>query len=97
MTGGAAIAKDSAQRALKAIDMVNAGEGNQEQMEFNFRRPYGHIALKEAVRGINAITKEAIRFGADREKVTAITEILIEANPIVVSAIDVIDDALSDD
>lgn len=64
------------------------------QMEIPFKRVYSDIALKEAMRGIKAIAKEAIRFGAKDRQVNLIMDVLIGANPIIVSAIDLMDEKL---
>lgn len=97
MTGSTVITKEAREKVLGVIEGTGIEEVQLRQMELSFRRPYGDIAIKEAVRGIKAITKEAIRFGAVEEQVAAILEILSVTNPIIVSGIDAIDDALSDE
>ena len=64
------------------------------QMEFYFSAQYSDIALREAVRGVKAITKEVIRFGGDSEMTARILGILAEDNGIVYAAAEAIEEAL---
>jgi hypothetical protein len=68
------------------------------QMEWNldFKRQYSDIALKEAVRGVKAITKECIRFGLTEDAVTDIIQTLGIGKPIVLAAVEAIDDKIAD-
>lgn len=70
--------------------------GNSAQMEFVFGPQYSDIALKEAVRGVKAITKEVIRFGGDGDTASRILQILAEDNAIVYAAANAIEEALPD-
>ncbi len=95
--GSGTITKEDRGKVLGVIEGADIEEVQLRQMELSFIRPYGDIALKEAVRSIKAIAKEAIRLGAVEKQVAAILEILSVTNPIIVSGIDAIEDALSDD
>lgn len=67
------------------------------QMSLPFGRVYGDIAIKEAIRGVKAITKELIRFGADKRQVTLLMNAISEEHPIVMEAIDLMDEKLMGD
>lgn len=72
--------------------------GNEPvQLNLTFGRVYSDLALKETIRGVKAIARELIRLGFDKESVTEILILLGGGKPIIVSAIDAIDDALADD
>ena len=64
------------------------------QMQLAFKRVYGDVATKEAIRGVTAIIREAVRFGADKEQIQFLLMNLIRINPIVESAIDLMDEKL---
>jgi len=66
------------------------------QMELSFATQYSDIALKDAVRGVKVIAREAIRFGAKAYTVKAMLEILSTTNPIIYAAADAIDEAIPD-
>ena len=68
--------------------MNDADKKQPVQMQLPLGRVYSDIQITEAVRSVKAITKELIRFGADREQVTRIMDEACEINPIVVTAID---------
>lgn len=67
------------------------------QMQLPFGRIYGDVAIKEAIRGVKAITKELIRLGADARQVNLLMEALSDTNPIVITAIDLMDEKLMED
>ncbi len=66
------------------------------QLMFSFDTQYSDIELKEAVRGVKTIAREAIRFGASRVTVSHILQLLDDENDIVSSAANAIDEALQD-
>lgn len=70
------------------------GTRDSEQLEFVFGPQFSDIHLKEAIRGVKAITKEAIRFGADGEAVSKILQILAVGNKMVYAAANAIEEAL---
>ena len=74
--------------------MSDADKKQPVQMQLPFGHVYSDIQIKEAIRGVNAITKELIRFGADREQAARIMDEACEINPIVVTAIDLMDEKL---
>ncbi len=84
---------------MSEVEVKGLAEGKERpvQMQLTFRRVYSDAAIKEAMRGVKAIIKEAIRFGADQDQVRAILDDLIDVNPIVMSAIDLIDEKLMED
>lgn len=67
---------------------------DHEQMELNFNIQYKNIALKDAVRGVSAIAKEAIRLGAENWQVESMLKTLSQGNPIIFAACDAIEEAL---
>jgi hypothetical protein len=79
---------------MSEIDVKPLAGKEPVQMTLTFRRVYSDAAIREAMRGIKAIIKEAIRVGAGQEQVKGLLDILIEVNPIVMSAIDLIDEKL---
>lgn len=67
-----------------------------EQLHLDFKRQYSDIRLKEAVRGVKAITKELIRFGLSEKMVSGLMETISIWNPIILAAADAIDEAIPD-
>lgn len=94
----ATITKEQAAEQMKAIDAMDEGEkieaGGMVQMELSFRRPYSDIALREAVRGVKAITREMIRFGIIEKHVGEIMQILAINNPMIYAAVDAIEEQI---
>ncbi len=74
--------------------MNEADKKQPVQMELPFGRVYSDIEIKEVTRSVKAITKELIRLGAGREQVNRIMDEACEINPIVVTAIDLMDEKL---
>ena len=65
-----------------------------KQLLLNFSVSYNDIALKDAIRGVNTIIKEAVRFGADQDATKKMLEVLAEQNSIVLDALDAIHEKL---
>ncbi len=74
-----------------------AAQGEKpEQLSFTFQPQFSDIALKEAVRGIKAITKEIIRLGGNERIVRSTLDLLAIQNPIIFAAANAIEESLPD-
>lgn len=66
----------------------------QLPLSFKFKQQFSDIALKEAVRAVKAITREAIRLKGTDADVSAMLEILSQKNAIVQAAADAIQEVI---
>lgn len=66
----------------------------QLEWDFDFDIQYSDTRLKDAVRGLKTIAREAIRLGATKRTVNGIMELLAIGNPIVHSASDAIEEQI---
>lgn len=71
-------------------------EVESEQLTFTFEAQYSSIALKEAIRGINSLTKEIIRLGGNERIVRSTLDLLAIQNPIIFAAANAIEESLPD-
>ena len=71
-------------------------EVESEQLTFTFEAQYSSIALKEAIRGVTVIARDAIRLGATHNEVRLMLDLLVVRKPIVVAAVTAIEEALPD-
>lgn len=78
-------------------EFARAAQGEKpEQLTFTFEAQYSSIALKEAIRGVTVIAREAIRLGATHSEVRLMLDLLVVRKPIIVAAVTAIEDALPD-
>jgi len=76
---------------------VSAGKDSnpiQLVLDLDFKVQYSDLALREAVRGIKAITRETIRLGAGDVTVSAMLSTLAIGHPIVYAAVDAIEEQI---
>ena len=86
---------ENTKAAMEVVGLVE--DPKPVQMELPFERVYSDIQMKEAIRGVKAITKELIRLGADRKQIAPLMDDICEINPIIVSAIELMDEKLIED
>lgn len=83
--------------SVSGADFEKASKGETpEQLSFTFESQFSDIALKETIRGVKAITREAIRFGATVGEVRLMLDILTHRKPIILAAINAIEESLLD-
>lgn len=97
--GSGKIDKEKRTLHLKAIDEVEGGITDDEviaalQLEFEFEASFNHIAVKDAVLNVKAITKACIRLGATESTVKRMLQTLAINCPDVKAALKAIEKEL---
>lgn len=93
------LAKDKRALHLKAINEVGDGITDDEviaalQLEFEFEASFNHIAVKDAILNVKAITKACIRLGAIESTVKRMLQTLAINCPDVKVALKAIEKEL---
>jgi len=66
------------------------------QLEFDFHALFSDMAIKEAIRGVKALTKEIIRLGGNERIAKSTLELLSIKNEIIYAAVNAIEESLPD-